>query len=76
MVRTKWAGVHVVEALQVGGAGVLLFGAGFAMAFFEWSRSKTAAPLLAGTNVIQLYWITYLILFVLGVTLVAAAIIR
>lgn len=51
-------------------------GTGSAMALYEWSRIKAERPLLAGRNILVMYWVCYLTCFVLGVTFVFAAVLR
>ena len=55
-------------------AGMLAVSAG--MALFEWSRIRNGRPILKGHEVMALYWVAYLSLFVLGVTTAIAAIVR
>ncbi len=55
-------------------AALLIVAAG--MAFYEWSRVKAGRPIMAGSQAVVMYWMTYLSMFVLGVTTALAAIIR
>jgi hypothetical protein len=65
-----------VQALELLGAAVILVAIGFSMAFYEWFRIKAGRPILKGSSAIQAYWMIYLSMFVLGVTLLLAAIIK
>ena len=58
------------------GAALVLLGVGVGMVFYEWTRIKAGRPLLNGHVAVQLYWMTYLTLFVLGAVVALAAIIR
>ena len=58
------------------GIAVVLIGAGSGMAFFEWQRFREGNPILVGKSLIQLYWVAYLSLLVLGITFFLSAIIR
>jgi hypothetical protein len=53
-----------------------LIGAGFGMTVYEWARIKAGRPILRGRPSVQLYWMIYLSLFVLGITAFLAAILR
>jgi len=46
---------------------------GAGMAFYEWFRIKAGRPILKGSLAIQLYWVAYFSMFVLGVTFALAA---
>ena len=61
-----------MQALQVGGAGAVIFTVGAAMALYEWKRFTVGRPLSPGTNVITLYWVAYLAALVLGTSLLFA----
>lgn len=65
-----------MEKLQLFGAAVIFFGIGGLMVFYEWIRIKAGRPILKGRDVAQLYNITYLSMFVLGTTVMVAAIVR
>ena len=56
-------------------AVVLLVVAG-GMAFYEWSRVKAGRPIMNGSQAVVMYWIAYLSMGVLGITIAIAAIIR
>ncbi len=62
--------------LEMFAAAAVLMLTGGAMAFYEWSRVKGGRPLFKGREIITLYWISYLSLFMLSITFTAAAIIR
>ena len=65
-----------MEKLQLIGAAIIFFGIGGSMVFYEWIRIKAGRPILKGREVVQLYYITYLSMFVLGTTVMVAAIVR
>lgn len=65
-----------MENLPQFGAAVGFTAAGGAMIFYEWSRLKSDRPLLKGRAVIDLYWMVYLTLLVLGLIFFIDAIIR
>jgi len=48
---------------------VALLAVAAVMAFYEWTRIKVGRPILKGHQAVVLYWIAYLTLGVLGVTL-------
>jgi uncharacterized membrane protein len=56
-------------------AGVLL-SAGAGMADYEWARVKTGRPLLSGHPAVQVYWMGYLSLFLLGIIAILSAIFK
>lgn len=62
--------------LEMSLGAIVLLAAAAAMAFYEWMRFKAGRPLLKGRNVLTLYWIGYLSLFILGITSAAAAFLR
>ena len=45
------------------------------LVFYEWSRAKAGRPILNGSEAVQLYYISYLTMFVLAVATAAKAII-
>lgn len=45
------------------------------MVFYEWSRAKSGRPMLKGNEAIQIYYVSYLSMFVLGLVTAAKAII-
>ena len=51
----------------------LLVATGAAMAFYEWGRLKAGRPLLSGHGALDLYWMSYLSCFVLGLAFFVAA---
>ena len=54
-------------------AGFIAIGA--LLVFYEWSRAKAGRPILKGSEAVQLYYVSYLTMFVLGVVTAAKAII-
>ena len=64
-----------METLGLLGASAALFGAGLAMVLYEFSRIKAGRPILKGRDVVQIYYMTYLMMFVLAVVTAAKAII-
>jgi hypothetical protein len=65
-----------MEKFQLIGAAIIFFGIGGLMVFYEWLRIKAGRPILKGRDVAQLYYISYLLMFVLGATVIVAAIVR
>jgi hypothetical protein len=59
-----------METLGLSAAAVVLFAIGFAMVLYEMARIKAGRPILQGSQAVQLYYVTYLTMFVLA--LVAA----
>jgi len=57
-----------METLGLLGMAVAFFGVGAVMIFYELARIKAKRPLLRGSEAVQLYWIIYLSMFVLGAT--------
>ena len=57
-----------METLGLLGASAALFGAGLAMVLYEFSRIKAGRSILKGRDVVQRYYMTYLLLFVLALT--------
>jgi hypothetical protein len=55
-----------MEALGLLGTAVAFFCMGFAMVLYELSRIKAGRPILKGSQAVQLYYVTYLTMFVLG----------
>jgi divalent metal cation (Fe/Co/Zn/Cd) transporter len=55
-----------METLGLSGASVACFGVGIAMVLYELARLKSGRPILKGSPAVQLYYITYLVMFVLG----------
>ncbi len=62
--------------MQLFGAAILMLAVAGGMAFYEWTRIKTGRPILKVSEVVVLYWVAYLALFVLGITAAIAAIVR
>jgi hypothetical protein len=48
------------------GAAIAFSGVGLAMVLYELSRIKARRPILNGSQAVQLYYITYLTMFVLA----------
>jgi hypothetical protein len=46
------------------------------MDFYESYRIRVVRPILNGSEAVQLYYVSYLLMFVLGTTVAAAAIVR
>jgi len=46
------------------------------MVLYELARNKAGRPILKGSQAVQLYYITYLMMFVLGTTVTISAIVR
>jgi hypothetical protein len=65
-----------MEKLQFVGAAVAFFAAGVVMVFYEDFRIRVGRPILNGSAAVQLYYVSYLTMFILGVTVLAAAIVR
>ena len=57
-------------------AAIAAIGIGSGMAIYEWSRIKARRPILKGSLAIQLYWVAYFSMFVLGVTFAFAAVLK
>ena len=65
-----------MEKLQFVGAAVALFAVGTLMVLYENVRIRAGRPILNDHAAVQLYYVSYLTMFVLGVTVLAAAIVR
>ena len=65
-----------MEKLGLSGVAVVFFGVGLAMVLYELARIKAGRPILKGSQAVQLYYITYLMMFVLGTTVTISAIVR
>ena len=65
-----------MEKIQFLGAAVAFFAAGALMVFYENFRIKVGRPILNGSAAVQLYYVSYLTMFVLGATVAIAAIVR
>jgi hypothetical protein len=65
-----------MEKLQFVGAAVAFFAAGVVMVLYENFRIRVGRPILNGSAAVQLYYVSYLTMFILGVTVLAAAIVR
>ena len=55
-----------MEKLGLLGAAAAFFGVGLAMVLYELARIKAGRPILKGRDAVQLYYVTYLTMFVLG----------
>jgi hypothetical protein len=64
-----------VETLQLISASEVFLVRGGLLVFYEWSRAKAGRPILNGSEAVQLYYISYLTMFVLAVATAAKAII-
>ena len=65
-----------MEKLQFVGAAVALFAVGTLMVLYENVRIRAGRPILNGHAAVQLYYVSYLTMFVLGTTVAVAAIVR
>jgi hypothetical protein len=63
-----------MNAIAQLGAAAGFFGVGSGMVLYEWVRIKRRKPMSKDNPGTQLYWMAYLTFFVLGVTLICAAI--
>ena len=66
---------ETVETIQLIGASAMFLAIGGLLVFYEWSRAKAGRPILKGSEAVQLYYISYLTMFVLAVVTTAKAII-
>ena len=55
-----------MQTFGVLGASIAFFGVGFAMVLYELARIKAGQPILKGSQAVQLYYLTYLTMFVLA----------
>lgn len=55
-----------METLGLLGAAVAFFGVGLAMVLYELYRIRAGRPILKGSQAVQLYYMTYLVMFVLA----------
>jgi hypothetical protein len=65
-----------MEKLQFIGATIAFFAAGTLMVLYENFRIKARRPILNGSAAVQLYYVSYLTMFVLGITVAIAVIVR
>ena len=63
-----------MEKLQFVGAAIAFFAVG--NGFYENFRIGVGRPILTGSAAVQLYYVSYLTMFVLGATFAVAAIVR
>jgi hypothetical protein len=64
-----------MKTLGLSGAAVAFFGVGIAMVLYELARIKAGRPILKGSQAVQLYYVTYLTMFVLALVTALKAII-
>jgi hypothetical protein len=57
-----------METFGLLGAAIVFFGVGLAMVLYELARMKAGRPILKGSQAVQIYYITYLTMFVLALT--------
>jgi hypothetical protein len=55
-----------METLGLFGAAAVFFSVGFAMVLYELARIKAKRPILKGRQMVQIYYVTYLTMFVLA----------
>jgi uncharacterized membrane protein YtjA (UPF0391 family) len=55
-----------MEKLGLLGAAAVFFGVGLAMVLYELARIKAGRPILKGRNAVQLYYVTFLTMFVVS----------
>ena len=65
-----------MEKLEFVGAAVAFFAVGILMVLYENFRIRAGRPILRGSAAVQLYYVSYLTMFVLGITVLVAAIVR
>ena len=65
-----------MEKIQFVGAAIAFFAVGILMVLYENARIRAGRPILKGSEAVQLYYVSYLTMFVLGVTVTIAAIVR
>ena len=65
-----------MEKLQFIGAAIALFAVGAVMVLYENFRIRAGRPILNGSAAVQLYYVSYLTMFILGATVAVAAIVR
>ena len=65
-----------MEKLQFLGAAIAFFAAGTLMVLYENFRIKADRRILNGSAAVQLYYVSYLTMFVLGITVAIAVIVR
>ena len=56
-----------MEPLGILGAAAAFFAVGLLLVLYELARIKAGRPILKGSQAVQLYYITYLTMFVLAV---------
>ena len=62
--------------VQFFGAAIAFFAAGILMVLYENFRIRAGRPILNGSAAVQLYYVSYLTMFVLSATVAIAAIVR
>ena len=65
-----------MEKLQFIGAAIGFFVVGIVMVFYENARIRAGRPILKGSEAVQLYYVSYLTMFVLSATVAIAAVVR
>lgn len=65
-----------MEKVQFVGAAIAFFAVGILMVLYENARIKAGRPILKGSEAVQLYYVSYLTMFVLSATVAIAAIVR
>ena len=63
-----------METFGLLGGAVAFFSLGFAMVLYESARIKAGRPILQGSQAVQLYYVTYLTMFVLALVTALKAI--
>jgi hypothetical protein len=61
-----------MEKLQFVGAAIAFFAVGTLIVVYESFRVSAGRPILNGSAAVQLYYVSYLTMFVLGVTVAVA----
>jgi hypothetical protein len=64
-----------METLGLFAAAAVLFAVGFAMVLYELARIKAGRPIMKGRDSVQIYYVTYLTMFVLAIVTAAKAVI-
>jgi hypothetical protein len=64
-----------METLELLGISIGCLAVGGAMVFYELARIKAKRPILHGSPAVDFYYVTYLLMFALGMTFGAKAII-
>jgi divalent metal cation (Fe/Co/Zn/Cd) transporter len=64
-----------MQTLGLLGAAVILFAVGIAMVLYELARIRAGRRILQGSDAVQVYWMTYLMMFALSITTALKAVI-